>query len=243
MSIFCDEPRGTMMAAYRLFFSTLLVFSTWVSASNLPATSDEAPVDVAPISLSELAAKADLVAVVQVKDTDYVYTRSFPSEGVAILDILIQYKINQPQEKFIEVYEKGLHPNECYFEDPAYSAEGRRYLVFFRVDPQDPEYYLGLEEGCALEIFVTQDNQYALKYPVDGIRLTDKLDELLTFFTFRDNHALVSEDSISPSQRDDLLERGMITPYQDQFKYTHGIDLSAARRLINTGSFKKTSTQ
>ncbi len=191
-----------------------------------------------PISLSQLASKADLVAVAQVKDTDYVYTRAFPSEGSAYLKILIAYKHNQPDEDIIEVYDKGLHPNECYFENPTVLEEGRRFLVFFRLDPDDPRNYLGLAEGCALEIFVTGDNRYALKFPITGIDLVDELDALVNEYNFRDNYALISDEDLTPSVRDEMLEDGLIIPYQDEFKYTRGVDLSAIRKLISAEALK-----
>ena len=162
-----------------LVLGSLLIFSTLTYALE----------KTTPVSLSALAAEADLVAVAQVKDTDYVYTRSFPSEGSAFLRILIAYKQNNADEEIIEIYEKGLHPNECYFENPTVLEEGRRYLVFFRLDPDDPENYRGLAEGCALEILVTGNNGYALKYPIKGIDLTDDLDKLAIKYDFRDNYA------------------------------------------------------
>jgi hypothetical protein len=185
-----------------------------------------------PASFSTLAANANLVAVTQVKDTDYIYTRSFPSEGSAFLKVLIAYKPLKIADEIIEVYEKGLHPRECYFESPTVYEEGRRYLVFLRRNPDDPESYRGLEQGCALEILVTEDNSYALKYPLDGILLKDKLGHLAVKYDFRDNNALVPEESLSPVVRDTLLASGLIIPYQEGFKYTHGIDLTVARGLI-----------
>ena len=216
------------MRSYILLTGLLLGLGTPVYSSDKTSS----------ISLSDLAEKSDLVAVVQVKDTDYVYTRSFPSEGSAFLSILISYKSGKPAGEIIEIYEKGLHPNECYFENPTVFEEGRRYLVFLRHDQEDPENYRGLSDGCALEILVTEENRYALRYPLEGIDLTDKLDKLVTKYDFRDNYALETEESISPAVRDDLLARGLITPYQGKFKYTHGVDLSAARKLISTGALK-----
>lgn len=199
---------------------------------------EESAQKVAPISLSELAAKADLVAVAQVKDTDYVYTRSFPSEGSAYLKILIAYKHNQPDENIVEVYDKGLHPNECYFDNPSVLEEGRRFLVFFRRDPQDPQNYRGLAEGCALEILVTGENRYALKHPVTGINLTNELGDLVTEYNFRDNYALIADEDLTPAVRDEMLKNGSIIPYQDEYKYTRGVDLSAIRKLINSEALK-----
>ena len=113
-----------------LILASLILFSTSARASgSQPTTSGEVQIRTG-ISLSKLSRKADIVALAQVKDTDYVYTRSFPSEGSAFLKILIAYKPNQPSEEIIEVYETGLHANECYFENPTVFADGRRYLFF-----------------------------------------------------------------------------------------------------------------
>jgi hypothetical protein len=221
-----------------LLLGALLVFSTLIFASDKTADTGDIEQEKQSVSLTELATKADLVAIAQVKDTDYVFIRSFPSEGSAYLKILIAYKVNRPGEEIIEVYEKGLHPNECYFENPTVFEEGRRYLVFFHNDPEDPEIYRGFPEGCALEILVSKDSRYALKFPIKGLNLTDKLDELATEYDFRDNYALVSEESLTPAERDDLLSRGLIVPYQDKFKYTHGIDLTTARKLITNEALK-----
>ena len=190
------------------------------------------------ISLNDLAAKADLVAVAQVKDTDYVFTRAFPSEGSAFLNVLIAYKPTNLPEQIIQINEKGLHPNECYFENPTVLEEGRRYLVFLRRDPDDSESYRGLPEGCALEILVTEENRYALRVPVDGIDLANKLDHLVMKYDYRDNYALVNEDVLSPALRDDLLASGWLIPYQGKYKYTHGIDLTEARKLISADSLR-----
>ena len=188
--------------------------------------------DMAPAVLSRLAASADLVAVVQVRDTDYVYTRDFPSEGSAFLKILIPYKPHDTREDIIEVYEKGLHPFECYFENPTVFEEGRRYLGFFRRNPQDPESYVGLPEGCALEILVTGGNTYALRLPLDGFELDSELGQHAIPIEFRDSYAVLDEDAISPERRNDLLARGLLVRHGDGYKYTRGIDLTTARKLL-----------
>jgi hypothetical protein len=213
-----------------------LVTTICPAAENTPSGDENR--NTSPLSLSTLAAKADLVALAQVKDTDYVYTRAFPSEGSAYLKVLIAYKMNRHDQEIIEVYEKGLHENECYFENPTVLEEGRRYLVFFRTNPEDSESYRGLPEGCALEVLVTRDNRYALVYPVRGLSLSDKLDELAEQIDFRDSYAVVTGEALNPAERDDLLARGLIIPYQGKFKYTHGIDLTTARKLIAIDALK-----
>lgn len=225
-----------------LFLNSLILFCTALYATETKQETQDRPPETTPVSLSELAARADLVAVAQVKDTDYVYARAFPNEGSAFLKILIAYKLNNPVEEIIEVYEKGLHPHECYFENPTVFEEGRRYLVFFQLDPEYPELYRGLAEGCALEIFVREDHRYALKYPVEGIELTDKLDELVEAYDFHDNYAVVADDELTPVDREKLLVSGLVIPYQDGFKYTHGIDLGTVRGLIDAKALKSKRT-
>ena len=154
-----------MMKKYCPFLLVFIIFCKSGHGSDHVPLNEEATPQNTSVSLSDLAAMADLVAVAQVKDTDYVFTRSFPSEGSAFLKILISYKTNNTRAKIIEVYEKGLHPNECYFENPTVFEEGRRYLVFFRNDPEDPGIYRGFPEGCAREIFVGKDTRYVLLYP------------------------------------------------------------------------------
>ncbi len=221
-----------------LMLVALLVSATTVHAGEPRQGDDSEDQAAAPVSLSELAQQADLVAVAQVKDTDYVYVHSFPNEGSAYLKVLITYKQNYPVEGIVEVYEKGLRPNECYFENPTVFEDGRRFLVFFRQDPEDPKIYRGLKEGCALELLVTQDNRYALKYPVTGIKLTDKLSDLAQKYDYHDYYAVLPDGSLDPQKRDKLLAGGFIVPYQDGYKYTYGVDLSAARSLISPAALK-----
>ena len=77
----------------------VLILGPLLILNTLQCAAQEEP---SPASLSTLAEKADIVAVAQIKDTDYIYTRSFPSEGSAFLKTLITYKANKPAEKIIE---------------------------------------------------------------------------------------------------------------------------------------------
>ncbi|MGD9265314.1 MAG: hypothetical protein PVJ71_05995 [Lysobacterales bacterium] len=186
-----------------------------------------------PMTLPGLADAADLVALVRVADTDYVYTRGFPSGGSAYLSILIRYKPAELRKDLVEVYEEGLHEHECYFENPTVFEEGRRYLGFFRNDADDPETYRGLDSGCALEVLVTEGNRYALRLPLDGFDLDPALARYAEEMDFRDRYAVLGEDAISPDRRNELLEQGLLKRHGDGYKYTRGIDLTTARRLLN----------
>jgi hypothetical protein len=189
--------------------------------------------DTTPSSLTELAAAADLVALAQVRDTDYRRQRDIPVSGSAFLRILIAYKSDRDDELF-EVYEKGLHEHECYFPNPTVFEEGRRYLLFLRRDADDPKRYRGLPQGCALEVLVTHDNRYAVRYPANGIELGAALDELAERMTFADRYAVVTDEDLAPAERNALRAAGHIESAGDErWRYTHGVDLSAVRGLID----------
>jgi len=183
-------------------------------------------------SLADLASKAELIALVQVADTDYVYAREFPTGGRAYLRVLIPYKVTEPIGDMIEVYEEGLHPHECYFKDPTVYEEGRRFLVFLRRNPQKAGQYLGLPEGCALQVLVTKDNLYALRYPLSGIDLSDDLSEFAERLVFADRYAAFDDDGMTVAERNRLLEGGFLERTDSGYRYTHGVDLSTVRRLI-----------
>ena len=212
-------------------------------------TQDERPVP--PISLADLGAKAEVIVLAQVKDTDYFYRREYPVSGSAYLKILIPYKIDNPME-IIEVYEKGLHENECYFPNPTVFEEGRRYLLFLKQDSEKPERYRGLAEGCAMDVLVEGDNQYALRYPVTGFDLADSLEDLAVEMQFGDSYAIEDEDSLTSTERNILLDAGLIVPIEEskkkivpgvlgapqvevagrQWIYTRGIDLATIRKML-----------
>lgn len=187
------------------------------------------------ISLAELAAQADLVVLAQAKDTDYLRRRDIPVSGSAYLKVLIPYKSDGPLD-ILEIYEKGLHPNECYFPNPTVFEEGRRYLLFLRKDPEVETRYRGLPQGCALDVLVNDKNQYALRYPADGISLSDPLESLATEMKFSDSYAIVSDTELLPAVRDAMREAGDIIPHSPgQWIYTRGIPLAHIRELMAPG--------
>ena len=243
-----------MNAPAPLYYETMrTVLLILLTLSLLPRAGhgDEEAV-VPATTLAQLAAQADLVALVQARDTDYLLRRDIPVSGSAYLKLLIPYKADRPTE-IIEVYESGLHEHECYFPQVTVFEEGRRYLVFLRKDPKDPERYRGMEQGCALEVLVDASNRYAMRYPLQGLKLQDDHSELAQPMEFSDAYAVVADDDLPPAERKALLEGGYITEYVApepnadiesfnwmpepeqpglQWKYTHGIELTALRKKL-----------
>jgi len=207
--------------------SVLLLSAGLVAGRETPP-----PQTVATRSLPQLARAADVVALVQVKDTDYQYTRRFPSGGTAFLQVLIAYKTARPLEDLLEVYEEGLHEHACYFPDPTVFEEGRRYLVFLRASRDVAGQYNGLAQGCALEALVTETNLYALRYPLIGMALDSDYRASAQTLRFADAHAVFEDDSLAPGLRKAWLEAGWIKRDGNRYRYAWGIDLSAARQLL-----------
>jgi hypothetical protein len=210
---------------FRLALVSFLFFAGFSAAAEMPA-----PMEA--VSLSELARSADLVALAQARDTDYRMQRDIPISGSAYLKILLPYKMDRAID-LVEVYETGLHDHECYFPNPTVFEEGRRYLLFLRRDPDEPERYRGMPQGCALEVLVRDDNRYAVRYPADGVLHSDDLAFMATNMSFADGYAVVSDEDLLPARRNALREAGQIVPHgKDAWRYTTGIDLATLRRHI-----------
>lgn len=212
-----------------------LILILLLLAPSLAARAQATEPAAAPASLTELAAAADLVALAQVRDTDYRLQRDIPVSGSAFLRILILYK--QPghgaKPDLVEVYEKGLRVNECYFPNPTVFEEGRRYLLFVKRDDEEPERFRGLPQGCALEVLVTGDNRYALRYPPAGIALRDDLEPLAGPMAFADPYSVVEDEELAPAERNALRDAGHIEAAGDGlWRYARGVDLTAVRGLI-----------
>ncbi len=230
-------------------FLILLMLATTLEGF---ATEKVPETGIGPVSLSDLARRADLVVLAQARDTDYLTRREIPVSGSAYFKVLIRYKTDR-QAEIIEVYEKGLHDKECYFPNPTVFEEGRRYLLFLKRDPEDENRYRGLAEGCALEVLVGSDNRYALRFPATGIDLSDPLAKYAQEMQFSDGYAVVDDESLPPALRDAMLAAGQIVPYEReqeessaepskwstpeeppgrQWRYTMGISLATLRELI-----------
>lgn len=213
----------------RWFATLLMLLPLGAAAADEPAS---------PVSLTELAARSDLVALAQVRDTDYRRQREIPVSGSAYLRVLIPYK-GAARDELVEVYEFGLHEQECYFPNPTVFEEGRRYLLFVVRDSEDPERFRGHPQGCALEALVDEQYGYVLRYPADGALITDDLATLARPTRFADGYAVIDDEDLLPDRRDKLLAAGAIkSAGAGRWRYTQGVPLAEARRLIATGALE-----
>ena len=186
------------------------------------------------VTPATLAEESDLVAVAVVEQADYQKTRNFPSSGSAFLKLLIVYKGDEEVGDWIEVKEKGLGDEKCYYPEPnPFVFEGARFFVFLR---KENDVYRGVAPGCKVPLYVTDSNQYAVQYPVDGLDVPPEAAQKLTF---TDPAAVVEAGDFTSSQITELTETyhaeliptGPYEPNLQNYRYTMGVPLSDFRRL------------
>ncbi len=189
-------------------------------------------------SLAELAASADLIAVAQVERTDYSKTRGYPSAGSALLKILSAYK-GAARGDWIEVTERGLGADACYYPEPSvFDVEGDRFLVFLNRTGSGAA-YRGRAPGCRLPVLVTDDNRYALRYPVAGLRIDDP--DAVVELRYADPAAIVDAGGLTDAQRERLVaefharplaDDDPLAPPRELFVYTRGVPITRVRALM-----------
>lgn len=189
-------------------------------------------------NLAELTAKSDLVAIVQVFETDYQKTREFPSSGIGYLKVLIPYK-GAEKGDLIQVKEKGLADDACYYpEIEVLQLEGDRFLVFLKKDGPKLETYHGYAPACKIPVFVTQDNSYAIGYPVTGVDLPE---QYVKDIQYGDPAAMLDLTEWSSSQSEEYANTYRLKPvvpgpeYQENAKiyiYTQGIPVPGLYKLL-----------
>jgi hypothetical protein len=188
-------------------------------------------------SLAQMAANADLIAIVRVEETLYQKTRDFPSKGKAFLKVLIPYR-GAERDHLIEVEEEGLEDTACYYPkvDP-FAFEGQRFLVFLRKSPDKPS-YRGRGPGCRLPILVTADSGYALLQPIAGLKVPE--DQVLDI-DYSDPAAFLEAGELSFAEVRRLQAEGTarwhenedpLAPDREFLVYTRGVPISALRALM-----------
>lgn len=187
--------------------------------------------------LAELAANADLIAIVQVEDTTYEYVRrKFPVKGTGYLKVLLPYKGDAEQGTLIQVPESGLTDTTCYYPRlDLFQVEGARFLAFLSHEKDDV--YKGIAPYCHLPVFVTDSAQYALKFPVPGVAF-ENLD-LVRQLQFADPAAYVDTNDMTRMQIEALkaeFAQPVPTkpgfPPDTRFVYTRGIMLGDVRAAM-----------
>lgn len=215
-----------------LYIPCTLAQSNAESSGADPEASDGEP------TLAELAEGADFIGILQVDTIEYETVREIPSEGFAILRVLVPYRYPGDVREIpgsVQVHEKGLDQDACYY--PERRNEGQRYLAFLQKragetpEGENKEGFEGSRPGCMLPVFVTADNRYALRYPVPGVEVPQSSVQGLVF---ADPDAFIKPGNhLSYSRTDYMVEQGWLERADnDRYVYTKGIHVEDARKLM-----------
>ena len=211
-----------------LWIAGCLLFSSLLQAAHLQPLPPVQPDKVDDLSL--WSRKADLIAVVQVVDTEYRKVRGMPVEGVARLKVLIPYRMPKSlaDQPFLEVHAKGFGYDQCYY--PEFANEGARLLVFLQVD--DKGKLKGVRPSCALPVYVTRDSGYALLYPVGGLEITDM--RLVKSCEFTDPYAWQPMEMLTSQQIERLVDEYAVQldGLNQRYRPTLCLDLTDVREHL-----------
>ncbi len=193
----------------------------------LPVLAPTAPAEATPPALAELARRADLVAVVQLIHTEYQPRAGPPEAGFALLRLLIPYKRLDDQE-VIAVYAERGQPSACFY--PTEPDADERYLVFLR--RRSDAQYEGDPPYCRLPVHViAADGEYALRWPIPGVRIPEGL--VGEPLVFSDRSAHLDPARLDPAALEEMLATWPAEMMPDgRFRFSHGIRLTAIRPQI-----------
>ncbi|AKS42588.1 hypothetical protein [Wenzhouxiangella marina] len=209
---------------------TILMLLAGLFSASAFAQSPEGSEAVQRLHPSQLAAESDVVVLAQLDRLDYQRRRGFPVSGNAWIRVLVPYKLPRPMD-LIRIVEDGFGPDRCYFPDVPLWQELPRYLMFLNeVDNRDFE---GNRGGCMLEVLVTSDNRYAVRWPQDGLVLDEEELELVEELDFIGPGATIDVTDTTSISRAALIEDYYMVDDGDfRFRYTRGIPLEVFRSSI-----------
>jgi hypothetical protein len=193
----------------------------------LALAEDSSPRAMSP---AELAADSDLVVLAQLDRVNYEKRRGFAVEGTAWLNVLVRYKVPQPIDR-IRLVEEGFGDDRCYFEDVPMWLEMPRYLLF--LNQAEGRNFEGNRNGCKLEVLVTRDNRYTVRWPQDGLHLDSEDEALVQELEFHGPNATIDVSEMTSIRREDLQQRYFLVDAGDgNYRYTRGILLEDFRKLL-----------
>lgn len=213
-------------------YLTLLLFllpAFALAEESTPDAEESTPVAMSP---AELAADSDLVVLAQLDRVNYEKRRGFPVEGTAWFNVLVRYKVPQPIDR-IRLVEEGFGEDRCYFENVPMWLELPRFLLF--LNQAEGRNFEGNRNGCKLEVLVTRDNRYAVRWPQEGLHLTaEEEEQWVRELDFHGPSAYVDVSEMTSIRREDVQERYFLATDDEnrRYRYTRGILLEDFRRLL-----------
>ena len=227
------------------------VFSQVNTSNLLPEANREFEFDYTstePVefkSFEQAAAWADVIAIAQVVNIDYLKTRDLNAQGQGFLTVRVPYKGVDKNDLLI-VSSKGFEDHACYYPDRI--EEGERFLVFLKKSKNQGEYH-GFKPFCQLQVLLNDLGQYALRYPLDTELeiAADLIDEM----KFNDPHSVLDVTDWTNISRQAYKDKysAILTEDSDMFQkffyltYTKGIMIYKVRKLMNIQAEPKISSK
>jgi len=239
----CNKNKTIVLAFSALLFSASVLAQQSEQSSSQVAlqeqanpqeSSDQATDSEAgasgPLHPAQLAAESDVVVLAQLDRLDYERRRGFPVSGSGWARVLLRYKVQDPID-LVRIVEEGFGPDRCYFPDVPLWQELPRFLLFLnRGEGRD---YTGHRGGCMLEVLVTDNNSYAVRWPQDDLVLNDDELALIEELAFVGPGSTRDVSEMTSISREALLrDYSMEDIGEFTFRYTRGIPLSVFRKQI-----------
>ena len=236
----------------KLIATLLLLLSLPLAAQDASESDESADGDEnKPLTTpSQRAAESDYVVLGQLHVYKYDTKREIPVGGHSWFDVLVSYKVPMPVER-MKVFEEGFGEDKCYFDSADLFGEMPRYLLFLQDDPDsDAREVRGHDDGCALPVATTTDNQYVVIWPIENMRFEADAAALVEEFEFHGPGSLVDLSDLVSYRREEEIERLHLVPAKDDrrrreiYRYTRGIPLSVFRaELIGTENLTRDRIQ
>lgn len=215
-------------------FAKTLILTLSLPALALCQDDPEQAAEAGPLHPAQLAAESDLVALIQLESLNYERRRGFPVSGHAWGEVLISYKWEQAID-VVRIEEEGLGPDRCYFPDVPLWQELPRYLVF--LNRARPQSFTGHRRGCMLEVLVTGDHRYAVRWPQDGLVLTEEEKSLIEELDFIGPGSRIDSSEMTSLRREALMRDFYMEDAGNfELRYSRGVPLSVFREQIIGGA-------
>ncbi|TVQ40626.1 MAG: hypothetical protein EA370_03475 [Wenzhouxiangella sp.] len=187
-------------------------------------------------SPAELAASSEVVVLARLDRANYDKRRGFPVRGSAWVRVLVAYKVPHPMD-LIRIFEEGLGEDRCYFDDAPLWQESPRYILF--LNHKEQRSYEGNRATCRLDVLVTRDNRYAVRWPQAGLYLSDDELDLVQELEFHGPGATLDASEMTSIRREETMASYfMVEDGEDRSKarlrYTRGILLEDFRTLLGS---------
>lgn len=236
-----NQQFNNRLLPWLLLFSTVAAFAQNNPNALLPEANRDYGFDYTSIepvkfnTFAEVAAWADVVAIAQVINIDYLKTRELNAQGQAFLKVRVPYKGVEKDELLI-VSAKGFEEHVCYYPDR--EDEGQRYLVFLKKSKNQGEYH-GFKPHCQMQVLLTDTGEYALRYPLDAELELDA--EIVRELKFNDPHSVIDATEWTGLSRDEHQQKYQTTLTEDSdmfqkyyyLTYSKGVLMYQIRKLMD----------